>query len=113
MPSISSLLPPTPPAPQSSTGQSQPAKADPAKIEKAAKGFESLLIGQILKASHADGSSNWLGTDDDPSGDTATELAEEQLAQALASHGGLGLSKLITQGLSAESKAKEAVNVIP
>ena len=90
--------------PQRDTG---PAKSDPAKIERAAKAFESLLIGQILKSSHADGSANWLGTEDDPAGDSATELAEEQFAQALASRGGLGLAKLITQGLTAESITKE------
>jgi Rod binding domain-containing protein len=103
MASISPLLPLAPPAPQSSAG---PAQSDPVKIEHAAKAFESLLIGQILKSSHADGSANWLGSDDDPAGDSATELAEEQFAQALASRGGLGLAKLITQGLSAESTAK-------
>jgi Rod binding domain-containing protein len=97
---ISPLLPPAPPAPQSG------AAADPVKIEHAAKAFESLLIGQILKSSHADGSANWLGSDDDPAGDSATELAEEQFAQALAARGGLGLAKLITPGLSAESTAK-------
>jgi Rod binding domain-containing protein len=109
MASISPFLTPAPPAPQTGAGASQPSKSDPAKIEQAAKGFESLLISQILKSSHAAGSSDWLGSgdDDDPSGDTATELAEEQFAQALASGGGLGLAKLITQGLVTESKARE------
>lgn len=65
------------------------------------------MIGQILKSSHADGSANWLGCDDDPAGDSATELAEEQFAQALASTGGLGLAKLITQGLTTASITKE------
>ena len=104
MASINPLLSPAPPAPQSGAS---PAKSDPAKIERAAKAFESLLIGQILKSSHADGSASWLGTEDDPAGDSATELAEEQFAQALASRGGLGLAKLITQGLTAESITKE------
>ena len=97
---ISPLLPPAPP-----TQQGVP-QSDPVKIEHAAKAFESLLIGQILKSSHADGSANWLGSDDDPAGDSATELAEEQFAQALASRGGLGLAKLITKGLTAESQNK-------
>lgn len=98
MPSIGPLLSPAPP-----TAQSGP-RDDPAKVERAAKAFESLLIGQILKASHADGSAAWLGSDDDPAGDSATELAEEQFAQALASSGGLGLAKLITKGLTTESQ---------
>lgn len=105
MASISPLLSAAPP--QNGAGPAQPAKSDPARIERAAKAFESLMIGQILKSSHADGSANWLGCDDDPAGESATELAEEQFAQALASSGGLGLAKLITRGLSAESIIKE------
>lgn len=106
MASISPLLPPAPPTPQSGAGPAHPPKDDPAKIEHAAKGFESLLIGQILKSAHTSGSA-WTGADDDdPSGESATELAEEQFAQALAASGGLGLSKLITQGLTVESKTK-------
>jgi Rod binding domain-containing protein len=100
MPSIGPLLPPAPPTPQNGPHD------DPVKIERAAKAFESLLIGQILKSSHADGSASWLGSDDDPAGDSATELAEEQFAQALASRGGLGLAKLITKGLTTESQKK-------
>lgn len=107
MASISPLLSPAPLALQNGTGLDAAAKSDPTKIEHAAKAFESLMIGQILKSSHADGSANWLGCDDDPAGESATELAEEQFAQALASSGGLGLSKLITQGLTTEAKPKE------
>jgi len=99
MTSINPLLPPAP---------AHPSRDDPAKIEHAAKGFESLLIGQILKSAHTSGSA-WAGSDDDdPAGESATELAEEQFAQALAASGGLGLSKLITQGLTADSETKVA-----
>jgi flagellar protein FlgJ len=81
-----------------------PPKSSPDKIENAAKQFESLLIGQILKSMHESGSASWLGTGDDQSGEAAMELAEEQFAQALASRGGLGLSRLIVQGLKARSQ---------
>jgi len=107
MASISPLLSPAPPELQSGAGPDASPKSDPAKIEHAAKAFESLMIGQILKASHADGSANWLGCDDDPAGESATELAEEQFAQALASTGGLGLAKLITQGLTAGAQGEK------
>ena len=76
----------------------------PAKIENAAKQFEALLMGQILKSMHEEGSNGWLGGGDDQSGESAMQLAEEQFAQALSSRGGLGLAKVITQGLSAQSK---------
>ena len=81
---------------------SRPA-SDPKKIENAAKQFESLLIGQILKSMHESGSENWLGSGEDASGESAMELAEEQFAQALASRGGLGLAKLIMKGLANRS----------
>ena len=71
---------------------------DPTKIHQAAQQFEALLLGQILHASH-DADSGWLGSDADSSGSCATDYAEEQLAATIAQHGGLGLAKLITQGL--------------
>ena len=87
---------------------SAPPKPAPDKVENAAKQFESLLIAQILKSMHESGSANWLGTGDDPSGESAMELAEEQFAQALSSRGGLGLSRLITQGLTAKSESGDS-----
>ena len=92
---IENLAPVAAPLPQ--------AGAEQAKIEKAAKQFESLLIGQIMKSMHEAGSSGWLGGGDDQAGEAAMELAEEQFAQALASRGGLGLARLIMQGLNARS----------
>ena len=68
------------------------------KVAGAARDFEALLFGQILKASHGEG--GWLGTSDDDAGTSAVGLAEEQLAQAMASSGGLGLSKLIESGIN-------------
>jgi hypothetical protein len=56
------------------------------------------LPSQQSKRCMKGGSGGWMGTGDDQSADSAMELAEEQFAQALASRGGLGLSKLIVQG---------------
>ncbi|HXA04990.1 MAG TPA: hypothetical protein VNY30_09130 [Bryobacteraceae bacterium] len=81
----------------------------PAKIEGAAKQFEALLMGQILKSMHDEDSNGWLGGGDDQSGESALELAEEQFAQALSSQGGLGLAKVITQGLSAQAQKNPGV----
>ena len=97
-------VPPAPAAPESGN--------DPAKVENAAKQFEALLMGQILKSMHEAGSEGWMGTGDDASADSAMELAEEQFAQALSSRGGLGLSRLIVQGLTTQSAAGP-VNVTP
>jgi Rod binding domain-containing protein len=54
---------------------------------------------------HEAGSSGWMGGGEDQSGESAMELAEEQFAQALASRGGFGLSRLIIQGLTKPQNA--------
>jgi Rod binding domain-containing protein len=76
----------------------KPKALDTGKLDKAAHDFEALLVSQMLKSSHGEG--GWLGTGDDNSGDTAIGMGEEQLAQALANGGGLGLAKMIEAGLS-------------
>jgi Rod binding domain-containing protein len=76
--------------------------AEHSKIDKAAHDFEALLVSEMLKSSHSEGG-GWLGTGDDSSGDTAVGMGEEQLAQALANGGGLGLAKMIEAGLSKSS----------
>lgn len=75
-------------------------KNDPAKVRDAARQFESLLLAQLLKGMRGADSAGWLGGGEDQAGAIATELAEEQFAQALSAQGGLGLSSLIVSGLS-------------
>jgi peptidoglycan hydrolase FlgJ len=75
--------------------------ADPAKIRKiqdAARQFEALLIEQMLRSARASGE-GWLGGGEDGPGGIATGFAEQQLAIAMSSQGGLGLASLIVQGL--------------
>lgn len=85
-----------------------PSKRDtPEKIEQAAKQFEALLIAQMMKSMHEAGSKGWLGEEDESS-ECATEMAQEQFAQAIANGGGLGLSRMIVQGLSKSSDAEQA-----
>jgi Rod binding domain-containing protein len=72
------------------------------KIATAARDFEALLIGQLFKAAHGEG--GWLGTDDDDPGEAAIGMSEEQLAQAMAAGGGIGLAKMIEAGLRARSQ---------
>lgn len=73
-------------------------KDDPARIKAAAKQFEALLIGQMLKSMH-DSEGGWLGTGDDESASSAMEYGQEIFAQALAANGGLGLASLVARGL--------------
>ncbi len=81
-------------------------KDDPQKAVEAAQQFESLLIGQMLKQMRSSGSEGWMGTGDDQAGESAMELAEEQLAHSLSAQGGLGLAKLIADGLNAAPRHK-------
>ena len=89
---VGGILPPVPQPDQSSK------TAERAKIDKAAHDFEALLVAQMLKSSHSEG--GWLSAGDDDSSDTAVGMGEEQLAQALANGGGLGLAKMIETQLS-------------
>jgi Rod binding domain-containing protein len=68
----------------------------------AAKDFEALLIGQMLRSVREEGS-GWLGTGDDDAGSAAFSLGEDQLARAMAAGGGFGLSKVIAAGLAPQA----------
>ena len=80
-------------------GAVPPSKADtPAKVRDAAQQFEALLIGQILRSARQSGS-GWFSDGEDPSGEIATDYAEQQFAAILATQGGLGLADMIAKGL--------------
>jgi Rod binding domain-containing protein len=70
----------------------------PERIQKAAKDFEAVLIGQMLKSVRESSFGGGWGTSDQ-SGDVALDMAEQQMAQLMASNGGLGLAHLISKGL--------------
>jgi Rod binding domain-containing protein len=78
---------------------------DPKKIADAARQFEALLIGQLLKTSRGSSGNGWMGTGDDQAGSQAIDLAEEQMAEALAQQGGLGLASLVMMGLRQKADA--------
>ena len=74
-------------------------KDSPEKIKSAAQQFEALLIAQMMK-SMRDSEGGWLGTGGDESASSAMEYGQEIFAQAMATSGGLGLAKLVSQGLA-------------
>jgi peptidoglycan hydrolase FlgJ len=74
-------------------------KNSPEKIKDAAQQFEALMIGQMLKVSRGAGSSGWLGTGEDETGQISMDLAEQQLAVTMAKQGGFGLTKTIVRDL--------------
>ena len=73
-------------------------KNSPEKIKAAATQFEALLIGQVLKSVHEEGS-GWLGTGDDQTSSSTMGMADEYLAQSMSKNGGFGLAKMISEGL--------------
>jgi Rod binding domain-containing protein len=76
-------------------------KDSPEKIRAAASQFESLLISQVLKSAHEGEDGGWLGAgEDDETANTTTGMADEYFARSIAAHGGFGLAKMISEGLS-------------
>jgi flagellar protein FlgJ len=91
---ISPITPVLPASPQP--------KDDPAKVQNAARQFEALLLGQMMK-SMRDSEGGWLDTDQDDASSSAMEYAQDMFAQSLAARGGLGLANLVVAGLTPKS----------
>lgn len=98
-------------SPASATAQ-KPAQSAP-PVAAAAQQFEALLIGQMLKSMHDSDNGGWTGTDSDNAGAPAMELADEQMAQAMASHGGFGLAHLVASGLNARTPSDKEQSAEP
>ena len=71
--------------------------SEAAKTRDAAREFEALLIEQMLRSARSAGSGEWMG--EDQTGSALPEMAEQQFARALSAGGGLGLAKLVVEGL--------------
>ena len=82
--------------PAGSKAKDQPG---PDKIADAAKQFESLILQQLLKSARESPESQSGIFSSGQSNDTFSSMAEEHFAQALAAQGGLGLARLVSQGL--------------
>ena len=106
-----SLIPGILSTPGLATGINSPSqKTDsPQKTKDAAAQFESLLVGQILKSAHEE-EGGWLGAGEDQTAGSAMQMADEYLAKALTSHGGLGLARMISKSL--DQAAASASNQI-
>jgi Rod binding domain-containing protein len=73
-------------------GSAPPEEVKPKTAPEAAKQFEALLLGQILRSAHES------EDQEDSTSDTMWDIAAQKFAQVMADNGGLGLAKLITQG---------------
>ena len=85
-----------------------PKKDSPEKIKDAASQFEALLMGQILKAAHEENGDGWGDEESDQASATAKDFANDYFARSLASTGGLGLSKMIANGLNRENVSRSS-----
>ena len=74
---------------------------DKEKLETAATQFEALVLSQMLKSARETTPGGLMGDGGDQASSTLSGMAEEHFAQALAAQGGLGLAKMVTQGLIA------------
>jgi Rod binding domain-containing protein len=85
---------------------------DNGKIDKSAKDFESILLGNWLKQAE-ESFAKVPGTDDEESGDDSggsqyMDLAMQSLGNSLASNGGIGIGKMIARQLyKTEEKSTE------
>jgi flagellar protein FlgJ len=92
------MIPPVSSADPGALAASANRTNDEGKIKDAARQFEALLIGQMLK-SMRDSEGGWLGTGDDEASSSAMEYAQEMFAQSLSANGGLGMASLVMKGL--------------
>ncbi len=74
----------------------------PSRLHDAAQQFEALMIGEMMKTVRESGSEGWMGSGSDSGSESAMDMAESQFARALATGGGLGLSKSIEQSVTAQ-----------
>jgi Rod binding domain-containing protein len=75
-------------------------------LNESARQFEALLIGQMLRSARESGG-GWFGGGEDEASSSAVGMAEEQLSQALAAQGGLGLSRMIAEGLARDQEVAQ------
>jgi Rod binding domain-containing protein len=91
-----------------------PSSKQDAKIEKAGKDFESILLANWLQQAEqtfakVPGGDSENGDDDDSSKDQFQGIAMQSLAGSLVNSGGIGIAKMITQHLhKAEDDAQKA-----
>ncbi|HMD50613.1 MAG TPA: hypothetical protein VKG79_15990 [Bryobacteraceae bacterium] len=85
------------------------ASSDDKKVADTAKQFEAVMTGEVLKAARGSSQSGWLGLNDgdDQTGEMEVEIAEQGLAQGLASAGALGIAKVVVAAVQRHQPAQQ------
>jgi Rod binding domain-containing protein len=74
--------------------------SDDAKIEKGSTEFEAILVGSWLQqAEQSFATVPGADDDQDPGGEQMMSLGVQQLATAMAAHGGIGIGKMIAKAM--------------
>ena len=81
------------------------------KLRKAAEDFEGLLLGQMLQSIRESALGGWQ-ENHDQAGAVALEMAETQLAQVMASQGGLGIARTLQASMKNRSSEPEKPSAI-
>ena len=79
------------------------------KLAETAKQFEAVMTGEVLKAARASSQGGWLGLSDgdDQTGEMEMEIAEQGLAQGLASAGALGIAKMVISNVHRQQSIQQ------
>ena len=83
-------------------------QATPSSAKQAAQQFESLLLAQMLNSVHETESTSLDGNGDGDENSSAAnspvqDMANQQFAQMISQKGGMGLSRLVVEGLEQKS----------
>jgi len=80
------------------------ASRDAAKTAQTARDFEALLVAQVLKSALPPES---MGLSDNEAGDHAVQFALEEFGKVIAAQGGMGLSRLVLQGMESPGPTQD------
>jgi Rod binding domain-containing protein len=98
-------------------GKTTSASTENAKIEKSAKDFESILLGNWLKQAEESFGSvpGGDGEDEDPGKEQFQGMAMQQLGTAMTAAGGIGIAKMIATQLhkAEDTKVSAAARMHP
>lgn len=97
----------TPATASHTPGSSKEQTSEETRLAKAAIDFEGLLLGQMLQSIRESALGGWQDNHDQ-GGAVALEMAETQLAQVMASQGGLGIARTLTDSMKNRAPANEA-----
>jgi Rod binding domain-containing protein len=78
------------------------------RLARATQGFEALFLSYLVKSMHTDEGVFSAEDAGDAGSGLLREVADEQLAQALASRGGIGLGSMLMTTLAARLDAAQA-----